>query len=119
MKFDPEATPEFLVKCGVTDDKTIGFNDNIGFRRGTSHAFKSYDLALRKTLMLKVHPLHVMDITLTAERYLGLNLNDKTLQLCREIKGECSKYGGTFSMLWHNSNLETFKEIEFLDRVLS
>jgi len=119
LKFDPEVTPEFLVKCGVTDDKTIGFNDNIGFRRGTSRAFKSYDLASRKTLTLKEHPLHVMDITLTAERYLNLKLNDKTLQRCREIKGECSKYGGTFSILWHNSNLETFKEIEFLDRVLS
>ena len=64
------STYRFLLEIGITDDYSMGFTDEIGFRAGTSHSFQWYDLSNEIETQLKVHPFCVMDVTL--KNYLKL-----------------------------------------------
>jgi hypothetical protein len=94
-------------RAGLDYDSTVGFPDAIGFRAGTCHDYRAFDLLERRPLQLREHPLHVMDITLT--QYLRLS-PEAALAAVAEVARECRRHNGTLRLLWHNSSLPSARQ---------
>ncbi|MCD6355071.1 MAG: polysaccharide deacetylase family protein [Prolixibacteraceae bacterium] len=103
-----------LIKTGITEDYTMGFASQPGFRAGICTPYFFYDLKKEKQTKLKIIPFQVMDVTL--QHYLALSPDEawkKTEQLMQEVK----KVRGTFVSVWHNETVtdkdgwEGFREI--------
>lgn len=95
---DPE-TPRALAARGVGIDSTLGFAEHEGFRRGTSHPFRLYDLDADRVTDLWEVPLAVMDTTLTDYRGLGAEAGGAAL---RAVLDAARRRGGVAVVLWHN-----------------
>lgn len=113
LRYNIGKTPFLWDKNGFAYDSTLGYADHSGFRCGTSHEFSMYDLINRKYINLKQRPLIVMDCTIMSEQYEGLGRGDALLNRLNFLKKRCHKYGGTFSLLWHEYNL-----VETEDRII-
>lgn len=64
-------TYRLLVHENITNDYTMGFADDAGYRAGTALPFPWFDLILNKKTTLFVHPFVIMDTTL--KNYLQLS----------------------------------------------
>ena len=62
-----------------------------------------YDLLNRRPLKVRERPLIVMECSVIADRYLGLGYTDQALDLMLTFKRRALRYGGNFTLLWHNS----------------
>ena len=90
--------------AGLDYDSTVGFADRIGFRAGTCHEYRAFDVRARHPLGLRERPLLAMDQTLLD--YMGLG-PDAALEAVLDVAAECRRAAGTFTLLWHNSMLPT------------
>lgn len=100
-------TYQNLIKAGITEDYTLGYPDQTGFRAGICTPFNFYDLQNEKTTDLLITPFQVMDGTLL--RYLKLSPEEafkETEMLMKEVK----KVGGTFVSIWHNETVNDKSE---------
>jgi hypothetical protein len=98
LYFDPEA-PIALEKAGFAYDSTVGYNETIGYRAGTTQVFKP--LNVDRLLEL---PLHIMD---TALFYPScMNLSDEQASLAmRPLIENASRFGGVLTTNWHDRSL--------------
>ena len=100
-------TYQNLIKAGITEDYTMGFADQIGFRAGTCTPYYFYDLENETVTNLLVFPFQVMDGTLL--HYLKLSPEnaftevEKIMQVIKEV-------GGTFVSIWHNETVNDLGE---------
>ena len=102
LKIDLPHTYRTLEQCDITDDYSMGYPDQVGFRAGTARAYRWYDLNEERASNLHIHPMMVMDVTL--RYYLGLS-PDQAINLFDEIHQSCLSVSSTCISLWHNSNL--------------
>jgi peptidoglycan/xylan/chitin deacetylase (PgdA/CDA1 family) len=103
-------------EAGLTVDESLGFADAIGYRAGTARSFMAYDLERHRQLTLRVRPLHVMDVTLLGYMSVGLEAG---FEMVAEMIRRTRQYGGAFSILWHNSSLETPRARQFYLKLLA
>ncbi len=103
-----------LLAAGITDDYTMGFADEIGFRAGTCSAFKFYDLEKEEETHLTLHPFAVMDGTLN--NYLKLS-PDEAVEKAKKIAAEIKNVKGEFITIWHNETLSGWREWEGWEKV--
>lgn len=96
-----------LIEAGITHDYTMGFPDSVGFRAGTGHSFRFYDLVEEKATRLVVHPFCAMDVSL--KNYLGLN-PQQAMERIGLIKALCTKYKLPFCFIFHNESLSDMGE---------
>jgi len=89
-------------EAGLDYDSTLTFADAPGFRCGTCQPYPVFDVLNRQPLRLVERPLIVMDCSVLADRYQGLN-HEEGLAMMRSLKNTCQKLRGEFSLLWHNS----------------
>jgi peptidoglycan/xylan/chitin deacetylase (PgdA/CDA1 family) len=104
LRWRPGETWRAQAEAGLETDETLGFADSIGYRAGTARSFMAFDLAERRQLPLRVKPLHVMDATLL--QYLSIG-NAEAIEMVGRLAERSRRYGGSLSLLWHNSSLET------------
>jgi peptidoglycan/xylan/chitin deacetylase (PgdA/CDA1 family) len=104
LRQQPGETWRAQAEAGLDVDESLGFADAIGYRAGTARSFAAYDLAQHRQLPLRIRPLHVMDGTLLD--YMSLS-GEEALTIVAEMGRRTVRYGGDFSILWHNSSLET------------
>lgn len=91
-----------LLMAGIKEDYSMGFADQPGFRAGTCHPFRFYDLAAEEETDLKIFPLALMDGTL--RDYLNLNTEEAT-RIIYGLADTVRMYNGVFVLLWHNESL--------------
>ncbi len=96
----------YLINAGITDDFTMGYADEVGFRLGTSRPVKWIDPDTMEVTSLTLHPLIVMDRTLYDPRYMHLGFDDAR-KIVEDLQKITEKYGGEFVTLWHNSEVST------------
>lgn len=94
-----------LIENGFTDDFTMGFADVAGFRLGTCKAVRWIDPEKLKLTSLVLHPLTMMDNTLSDERYMNLN-EDDAFEYAQKLINEIKKHNGELVLLWHNNAVE-------------
>jgi len=95
-----------LINLDVTDDYTMGFAAEPGFRAGICSSYKFYDLDLDAETKLNLHPFTFMEGTL--KDYMGISA-DKALEVIKELIQEVKAVNGTFIPLWHNESLSDQK----------
>jgi hypothetical protein len=105
LRWQTPATARALAALDLAHDSTLGFSDVAGFRCGTCHPYRLWDVQAGAALNLVERPLALMEVTVTAPGYLNLGLGNAAVDLMRDIKRRCAHFGGEFSLLWHNSNL--------------
>jgi hypothetical protein len=102
LRFAPPRTWRHWEQVGLTYDSTLGFIDREGFRCGTCHPYRPFDLEENRELDLLEIPLIANDATL--RRYRELSPGE-SLRIIQTLARRCADVGGTFTLLWHNSSL--------------
>jgi hypothetical protein len=105
LRWRIQETPDHLQDAGFHVDTSGTFADQVGFRFGTSRKFRMWSWKKLAALNLIQSPLVAMEGTLID--YMNLDLSTEVLPLLQTLQSRCARYGGDFSLLWHNSNLET------------
>jgi hypothetical protein len=92
-------SPVALEKAGAAYDSTIGYNETVGYRAGTTQVFKP----LQATRLLEL-PLHVMDTALFYAGHLGLSPGQaRTILRC--MLDNAARFGGCFTINWHDRSV--------------
>jgi hypothetical protein len=98
-----------LVEMGVKDDFTMMFADQAGFRLQTTRAVRWINPMTWQLTELTLHPLTVMDCTLSHTHYMGLS-EDEAYFECQRLFEKIHQNAGEVVLLWHNTiiNNETY-----------
>ena len=92
----------FINKAGITEDYSMGYPEEPGFRAGIARPFCFYDISGDHQTSLRVIPFQIMDSTLFDYKRLDpLTSKEVILNLINETK----RAGGTFVSIWHNTSL--------------
>ena len=94
-----QQSPATLENEGAAYDSTIGYNETVGYRAGTTQAYKPFEV----TRLLEL-PLHVMDTAMFYPTHLGLSpCQAKTV--LSHMAGDVAKFGGCLTVNWHDRSL--------------
>jgi hypothetical protein len=88
--------------AGLRYDSTLAYSEAVGFRAGTCHPYRAFDLQARRPLDLQERPFQVMDVALLSSMALPLDAARATVL---QIAAECRRYRGSLGILWHNNTL--------------
>ena len=91
-----------LVEMGVKDDFTMMFADQAGFRLQTTRAVRWINPMTWQLTELTLHPMTVMDCTLSHEHYMGLT-EDEAYFECQRLFEKVHQNAGEVVLLWHNT----------------
>jgi hypothetical protein len=103
LRLNLPETYRMLIDEGITEDYTMGFADETGFRAGTCHSFLWYDLKKDQVTNLRIHPLIAMDRTYLS--YMKVRPHEAVADMV-QLYQNCVQFGGTFQLLWHNSSFD-------------
>ena len=98
-----------LIDAGITDDFTMGYADVAGFRLGTCRAVKWVNPRTQKLTSLTLHPLTIMDGSLSDKRYMYLNAHE-AYEYCIRLINMVESWNGELVLLWHNTSVEDTPE---------
>src|ERR1051325_9075833 len=98
LYFDAQ-TPVALEKAGFDYDSTVGYNETIGYRAGTTQVFKP----LNANRLLEL-PLHIMDTALFYSGYMNLS-DDQANAAMRPLIENANRFGGVLTTNWHDRSL--------------
>ena len=93
-----------LISNGITDDFTMGYAEQIGFRLGTCKPVHWIDPRTKEVTSLVLHPLSVMECTLDRESYMNLKDEDEAFNKVKDMLDVIRKYNGDVVLLWHNQS---------------
>lgn len=91
-----------LEKAGVTDDYTMGYADNFGFRASMCTPFTFFDVLQDRELSITIHSFAYMDGTLN--EYLNLQPLEAQDRI-QFLKNEVKAVNGEFIGIWHNETV--------------
>lgn len=92
-----------LEKTGITDDYTMGYADMAGFRLGTSRPVYWIDVQNKRLSSLKLHPLTIMEGSLSETRYMALAENE-AIEYSMKLIRQVAMHHGELTLLWHNTS---------------
>lgn len=100
-------------------DSTLSYADRPGFRCGTCHEYPAFNPVTQQVLKIRMRPLIAMECTVIDEVYLGLGATPKAQNKFSELKEQCRKVQGCFTLLWHNSYFKESEIFEFYQHLIS
>ncbi len=98
LYFDQQS-PLVLEQAGAAYDSTVGYNETVGYRAGTTQVYKP----LGVTRLLEL-PLHVMDTALFYPSHLALSPRQAKALLAPMLENAV-RFGGTLTVNWHDRSL--------------
>ncbi|WP_298484231.1 polysaccharide deacetylase family protein [uncultured Maribacter sp.] len=108
-RVDIPETYRNLVEAEFTDDYTMGYTSEIGFRAGTCTPFYFYDIPLEIQQPIKIHPFAVHDYALTKEKSVKDILSKVAV-----IKSRVKEVNGSFNAIFSNELLGGDSKINWL-----
>jgi hypothetical protein len=97
--FFDEQSSEVLERAGADYDSTIGYNESVGFRAGTSQIYKP----LNTSRLLEL-PLHIMDTALFYPSRLHAGPRE-ALKVTNAIIEHAAGHGGCVTVNWHDRSI--------------
>jgi hypothetical protein len=94
LRFRFPDTFQALIRAGITDDYSLGWHDEAGFRASIALPYPFFDLKKNEETTLILHPLAFMDCVFGKE---------KEQNIIHELQKEVKTYGGALILLTHNS----------------
>lgn len=99
LKLSFPETYRNLIALEITDDYSMGYASESGFRAGICTPFRFYDLEYETETPLTVHPFAFMDGTYIY--YKNYRPEDAWTEVVHYIE-QYKKYGGELIPVWHN-----------------
>ena len=115
LRWSNPATWRAWEDAGLAYDASLGYARAPGFRCGVCREYPAFDLPAGRRLKLRESPLVAMDV-FAIERPPGERA--AALQRFAELKRTCRRFGGEFTLLWHNSHLAARAERELYEAAL-
>ncbi len=106
LKLTLPETYRNLIDIDITDDYTMGFASQVGFRASICTPFNFYDLDMEMETKLKIHPFAIMEGTL--KYYMKVHPEDAMLKI-KPLIDEVKAVNGVFMSLWHNDTINNQK----------
>lgn len=119
LRFDVTKTPIIWAENDLLYDSSLGYAEAPGYRAGVCLPYIMYDLIERKRLNILQLPLIAMEASVISQKYLGLGYSDSALKKFIKLRTISHKMNGTFTLLWHNSELITKEQKELYYKVLT
>lgn len=94
-----QQSPVALEEAGAAYDSTIGYNETVGYRAGSTQVYKPFGASRLFEL-----PLHVMDTALFYSAYLGLSPGE-VRTLLGQLVDNAIQFGGCLTINWHDRSL--------------
>jgi hypothetical protein len=91
-----------LNAAGITDDYSMGYPEEPGFRAGIARPYYFYDILEDKHTDLRIIPFQIMDVTLYQYKQLT---PEASKEIILKLISETRKAGGIFVSIWHNTSL--------------
>jgi peptidoglycan/xylan/chitin deacetylase (PgdA/CDA1 family) len=104
LHYDPRQTPRAHEAAGLRYDSTLGFNDNVGFRRGTAYPWQIRDLQKNRTTSVLELPLVVQDTALFRRKGLSVD-SEMAFEYIKILAERVRDVGGVLTLLWHPSSI--------------
>lgn len=95
-------TYKTLIDDGITDDHTMGYASQLGFRASICTPYSYYDLSNEQQTNLMIHPFCGMEATL---RHYQNVKPEAAMEHFQPIIDEVKAVEGTMVVLWHNDSL--------------
>lgn len=92
-------SPQILENAGLSWDSTLGYNDAVGYRAGTSQVFRF--LGCQQLLEL---PLIVQDTAMFYPDRMNLG-PDEAAERCSQLIENARRFGGVLTINWHDRSL--------------
>lgn len=105
LRWQAARTPAQLDAARIAYDASLGHAEVPGFRCGTCHAFPLFDLERGRALDIEERPLVLMEASVMSSSHQGLGHGEAARAAMLTLKDTCRRFGGCFSLLWHNSML--------------
>lgn len=109
LSFDPRQTPALLDELKINYDSTLGFAEHFGFRHSYCFPLRLFNFRENKPYQFLEIPLNLMDATLHHPNYLKLSASE-VIPAIKPMLTEIKKFGGCFTLLWHNENFSSFNK---------
>lgn len=100
LRYELPRTSRLQEDAGLRIDSTLGFAQQVGFRRCTCQPFQIFDVSTNAPLALWEMPLILMDTTLFT--HWGLS-DQEAWDITKELLDACRRFRGAAVMLWHNT----------------
>ncbi len=95
-----------LINLDITDEYSMGFASQPGFRAGICSTFKFFDLEMDTETKLNIHPFTYMEGTL--RDYLNISA-EEAFGVIRPLIDEVKAVNGNFIPIWHNESIGGLK----------
>ena len=106
LRWRVHVTPQLWEENGLNYDSSLGYAGRPGFRCGTCREFAMFDLVGRRAMHLRQRPL----LSMEPMRYRSAPWSSGAVEAVTHYRQLCRRYGGDFTLLWHNSNLDHPRE---------
>jgi hypothetical protein len=106
LKLTLPGTYRNLIDLDITNDYTMGFASQVGFRASICTPFNFYDLDMELETKLKVHPFAIMEGTLKYNMEIS---PQEAMAKIKPLIDEVKSVNGVFMSLWHNDTLNNKK----------
>jgi hypothetical protein len=97
--FFNEQSAATLEKAGFSYDSTVGYNETVGYRAGTTQAFKP--LEVERMLEL---PMHIMDTALFYPAYMNLSPK-RARAVVNDLVENALRFNGVLTVNWHDRSI--------------
>ncbi len=94
-----------LADSGIKDDYSLAFADLAGFRLQTSRPVRWINPETLQLTSLTLHPLTVMDCTLSNDNYMNLS-EEEAYYTTAQLIDKTRQNAGELTLLWHNTSFE-------------
>jgi hypothetical protein len=118
LRWSNPETPRAWVEAGIDYDATLTYADRAGFRCGTCFEYPAFDPVARESMPLRVRPLIAMECSVIDSEYMGLGVGVEAFNEFIRLKRACQAVGGTFSLLWHNTELNSPAQRDLYSSIL-
>ena len=106
LRFIHPKTFALQQKAGFKYDTTLAFAEHDGYRNSYCYPFRPYDFENDKMFDIWEIPLTMMEVSVLNYRKLNF---DGLKNAAFHLIDEAHKFGGLFSLLWHNSRLTEYE----------
>jgi hypothetical protein len=100
LKLTLPQTYRNLIDANITEDYTMAYAEQIGFRASTCMPYHFFDLQLNQSTKLVCYPTCFMDTT--AIQYLKYSAHQME-EINKKLLNTTKNYNGLYVTLWHNS----------------
>ena len=105
LRLSMPSTYEQLIAANITNDYTMGYAEQPGFRASTCKPYYFYNLLTNKATALVLHPITFMEGTFADDLKLTPT---KALPIMSQLLSEVQQVQGQFVCIWHNHTISNY-----------